>query len=262
MSYIEPPALPSLPFSDATGNVISGFPLALTVLIFGLLYFTLIGSFIIMFIFGSPIFTAYNAQGKALIQHFNTPKSGVFKTARISGGAFQYQDIRDGTVAATSKSVLGLGNKQLVMTFASFGATIPVDVLAGVSFLVRQGIKNFLDLRDKFATKVITVDNENNILSTEYKLTDEAKNTSLVKGYDFDNFPTLLEEANKEKLIPLTVEYVQEFVEKNVNADYNEAIITYSKQNTGKKIIDNSIVQLGGIVFFIVVLMLIQTVIK
>lgn len=270
------PSMPSLDFSGGSADVVSGFPLAITVFILGILFFTELGSFIILYVLGKPIFTAYSAQGKALIQHFNTPKSAVHKTAQISGGAFQYKDIRDGTVAATSKSVLGVGNKQMVLTFANFGATIPIDVLAGVSILLNYGIKNYLDLKDKFTTPIITSINEStqtittqsaiNPSTTQqltYKLTNDAENTLLIKGYDFENFPTLLEESKKEKLIPLTIEAVPDFVEKNINADYNEIIITYNKAaNAIGKITNNPLIQLASIVFLIIVLMMLQTIIK
>lgn len=265
MSYIAPPSIPNIPsfdLSSGSADVITGLPLAITVLILGLIFFTELGSFIILYVFGSPIITAYSSGGKAIIEHFNTPKSGVFKTAKVSGGAFQYQDIRDGTVAATPKSVLGLGNKQVVLTFANFGATIPIDVLAGVSVLTRQGIKNFTDLKEKFTTTISKMNSDGKVISTKTELTEEGNNTSLIKGYEFETFTNILEESKKEKLIPLTIEVVPEYVEKNINADYNEVIITYNKAAMTKKIQDNTMIKLGAIIFFVVVLMLLQTIIK
>lgn len=218
------------------GDYISGFPLAITTFIIGAIFILLTLWYIFTVIFGQPlaISKAAATQG-SIIQHFNTSKSAVMKLAAISGGAFRYANIRDGTVAATAGSVNNIRGRNMVLTFAQLGVTIPVHLLGGVSVLVHNGINNINDLRNKLKYIEIRTEkrvNPNTLEEEVYEVerVEKMKNEVVVEGYDFNNFETLIKQSEEEKLIPLVVESVPDFVERNISADYTEKKIKIREQ--------------------------------
>jgi hypothetical protein len=230
ISPVDPAVVPIIPpqqVNDCVGCV-DGFILAITTFILGSIFFIILLTYIFMMVFGQPMAIAKKtASGGSMIQHFNTSKSAVIKDATIAGGAFRYQSIRDGTVAATTGSVNNIRGRNIVLTFAQLGVTIPIPVLGGISVLVHNGINNINELRRKLTfTEVYTEKRINPETmeeeTVEVERKEKMKNEVIVRGYDFDNFEMLLKQSEEEKLIPLIVEAVPDFVERNISADYTE----------------------------------------
>lgn len=237
MSVISPvspsgtPIVPILPIATPIpecASCVSGFTLALTTFILGSIFMLILIAYIFIFVFGQPMSVAKNAatQG-SIIQHFNTSKSSVMKIATIAGDAFRYKSIRDGTVATSAKSVCNLGGRNIVLTFANLGVTIPIYLLGGVSILVHNGINNINDLRKKLSYTEIYTEKRVNPDTLEEETVEVGRGTKLknevvIEGYDFENFENLLKQSKEEKLIPLVVEAVPDFVDRNISADYTE----------------------------------------
>jgi len=235
MSGISPvvtgaPVVPILPpVAVDTTNYVSGFTLALTSFILGSILMIILILYIFIIVFGQPMAIAkkVGTGGGSMIQHFNTSKSCIFKESTISGGAFRYHNIRDGTVAATVGSVNNVKGRNLVLTFAQLGVTIPIPVLGGISVLVHNGINNITELRRKLKYTEIYKDNILNPISGEMEevevgRAEKMNNEPIVSGYDFENFEMLLKQSQEEKFIPLIIESVPDFVERNISADYTE----------------------------------------
>src|SRR3989304_2868017 len=147
------PILPTTAAAAANDTVsyAPGWLLALTTFVLGSILMIMMIGYIAMIVFGQPMSIAKNivTSGGSIIQHFNTSKSAMIKDATVSGGAFRYKNIRDGTVAATTNSVNNIKGRNIVLTFAQLGVTIPIPVLGGISVLVHNGINNINDLRRK-----------------------------------------------------------------------------------------------------------------
>jgi len=234
MSGISPidPSITVTPIIQVTtlpaNDTIGGFALAGTTLVFGTILFLIMITYIFMIVFGQPMAIAKKtAMGGSMIQHFNTSKSAQIKDATISGGAFRYHNIRDGTVAATVGSVNNVGGRNIVLTFAQLGVTIPIPILGGISILVHNGINNINELRKHLAyTEVYTEKILNPETGLEEKVevgrSEKMKNEIIVHGYNFDNFEVLLKQSQEEKFIPLVIEAVPDFVERNISADITE----------------------------------------
>lgn len=268
---IIPPPEPGVTAAAANasaGLTIGGFTLDATVFIIGSILMLMIGYYVFLFIFGQPVAVAKEAaSGGSIVQHFNTPKSAIMKVAKVSGGAFQYKNVRDGTVATTPESVTNIKGRQFVFTFAQLGLTLSPRLLAGISILVHQGINNLEELRAQHFTKIVPSkkvnDGEKDILvptGTPYWELQDDK--TIIDGYNFDDFNALMKQSSEEKLIPLTIEAVPAFINKNVNADYTEKKLTimrqlYSYDNPG-----SGTGQLLGIAIAIALLIMASTVIK
>lgn len=222
------PLVPTLHYMDIIGLFLSiGF----------LLVFV---AYILLTVFGKPVILAGNAgqSGKSLIFHFNTPKSAEIKEAKVSGEAFRYSEVTDGTVAAASDSILNINGKSAALTYAQFGMTIPVKILAAISVLVQSGIMNYVDLMD-------------------------AKKGVVLAGYDFMNFKTFIKQNNESALIPLKIESAPDFTNENIVSDYTENDIMLRAQidqHYDKR--SGSFGQLLTVVVVIVLLVLASTVIK
>ncbi len=222
--------VPILPPQAADTTIyVSGGILALTTFILGSILMLLMIVFIFMMVFGQPMAIAkkVGAGGGSMIQHFNTSKSCVLKESVVSGGAFRYHNIRDGTVAATTGSVNNIKGRNLVLTFAQLGVTIPIPVLGGISVLVHNGVNNIMELRRKLTYTEVYKDKVFNPVTgleeiVEVGRAEKMKNEPIVSGYNFDNFEMLLKQSQEEKFIPLIVEAVPDFVERNISADYTE----------------------------------------
>ncbi len=235
MSGISPvipgtPIVPILPPAAAdTGMYVGGGILAGTTFILGSLLMLILILYIFIMVFGQPMSVAkkVGTGGGSMIQHFNTSKSAQIKDATISGGAFRYHNIRDGTVAATTGSVNNVRGRNIVLTFAQLGVTIPIPVLGGISILVHNGINNINELRRKLTfTEIYTEKKLNSETGLEEDVevgrADKLKNEVIITGYDFDDFSNLIKQSEEEKLIPLIVESMPDFVERNISADYTE----------------------------------------
>jgi hypothetical protein len=249
---------------------VGGFTLDVTIFILGSIIMAMFGYMLFLYLFGQPMRVAKDAQqGGSIIQHFDTPKSAAIKLAKVSGGGFQYKDIRDGTVSATPGSVLNLGGRQLTFTFAQLGVTIPPKLLTGVSILISYGVNSLQELKETFYTKyqpVIEVSDDATQPSQTiedgvpyYQLDDDKV---ILTGYNFMDFRELLKQSTEEKLIPLTIEAVPNFVEKNINADITEKKLTIKKEQYNDENPDNTGAQLMQIAIIIALLILVQTVIK
>lgn len=263
---IIPPQEPA----QAAGTFVSGFTLDMTVFILGTAFMLMAGYLLFIYIFGQPMMVAKNAaaKGSSMIQHFNTPKSAIMKLAKVSGGAFQYENIRDGTVAATPDSVTNRAGRQLVFTYAQLGITLPPKLLAGVSVLVHDGINNIRELRAKYFQTIQPVEQRKNedgeivevpAGSSYERLQDDAV---LLEGYNFENFDDLLKQNDQERLIPLTIEAVPNFIDRNINADLTEKKLTIDKELYMSDNEGNGVGQMIGIAIAISLILLVQTVIK
>lgn len=233
MSGISPvntdvPIVPIIPPAPTGSWEADGFIIAITTFFFGSILMIIMIAYVFMMVFGQPMAIAKKtAMGGSMIQHFNTSKSAVIKDATISGGAFRYHNIRDGTVAATVNSVNNIDGRNIVLTFAQLGVTIPIPILGGISVLVHNGINNINELRRKLTQTEVYVEKRINPETQEEEKVevgrkDKMNNEEIVRGYDFDNFENLLKQSQEEKFIPLVVEAVPDFVERNISADYTE----------------------------------------
>lgn len=252
------------------GWTVGGFYLDLTVFVIGSILMILAGYLIFIKVFGQPVEVANEAaRGGSIIQHFNTPKSAIMKVAKVSGGAFQYKDIRDGTVAARPESVININGRQLVFTFAHLGITLSPRLLAGISILVHTGINNLEELHAKYftwTTPTTTIKDE--ISQEEHEVPigrpywNLKNNGELISGYNFDNFKDLLKQSTEEQFIPLTIESVPAFINKNINASYTEKKLTISKELATFGNHSSGAWQFMGIAIGIALLILVSTVIK
>jgi len=222
------PIIPQQVTADGTPFV-PGWLLATTMFVLGSILLLLMIGYIFMMVFGQPMSVAKHTvtSGGSIIQHFNTSKSAAIKDATVSGGAFRYKNIRDGTVAATTNSVNNIRGRNIVLTFAQLGVTIPISVLGGISILVHNGINNINDLRRQFTytevyKKKILNPETGDEEEIEIGRAEKLKNEPIVTGYDFNNFEIILKQSEEEKLIPLVIEAVPDFVERNISADYTE----------------------------------------
>lgn len=232
MSAIQPivtSVVPMMPPISADGTTyVSGFTLALTSFILGSVLILLTIAYVFMFVFGQPMSVAKTtATQGSIIQHFNTSKSAVMKDATIAGGAFRYKSIRDGTVAASTGSVNNIRGRNIVLTFAQLGVTIPIPVLGGMSVLVHNGINNISELKRKLTFTEIYKEKRIDPDTLEERVVEvgraeKMKNEEIISGYNFENFEDLIKQSEEEKLIPLVVEAVPDFVERNISADYTE----------------------------------------
>jgi len=259
--------VPILPPNSADGTAyIDGFTLAVTTFIIGSLFMIIMIAYVFMMVFGQPMAVARTTTG-SMIQHFNTSKSAQIKDATIAGGAFRYKNIRDGTVAATSGSVNNLRGKNVVLTFAQLGVTIPIPVLGGISFLVHNGINSIVELKKKLTFVEIYTEKrispETNLEETvEVGRKEKMKNEVIVSGYDFDNFENLIKESREEKLIPLVIEAVPDFVERNISADYTEKKIKIRQMLNTKGETDYSHLKLMTICLAVVIIFIVGMIIK
>lgn len=262
---IIPPQEPA----QAAGTFVSGFTLDLTVFILGTALMLMAGYLLFIYIFGQPMMVAKNAaaKGSSMIQHFNTPKSAIMKLAKVSGGAFQYENIRDGTVAATPDSVTNRAGRQLVFTYAQLGITLPPKLLAGVSVLVHDGVNNIKELKAKYVQTIQPVQEMKNEegetvevpAGRSYEQLDDAV---LIEGYHFEQFDDLLKQSDQERLIPLTIEAVPNFIDRNINADLTEKKLTIDKELYMSDNEGSGVGQMMGIAIAIALILLVQTVIK
>jgi len=116
----------------------------------------------------------------------------------------------------------------LVITFAQLGVTIPIPVLGGISYLVHNNINNINELRKKltfteiYKEKRLNPETGEEEEEVEIGRAEKMKNDIIITGYNFNDFITLLKQSEEEKLIPLVVESVPDFVERNISADYTE----------------------------------------
>ncbi len=267
---IPPPS--SEQIAQAAGNApsyVPGWLLALTLFILGSIMMILMIGYIFMIIFGQPMSIAKGTvtSGGSMIQHFNTSKSAVIKDATIAGGAFRYKNIRDGTVAASTNSVNNVGGRNIVLTFAQLGVTIPVHILGGVSILVHNGINNIGDLRRKLTYTEIYTEKKINPETLEEETVevgraDKMKNETIVTGYDFENFENLIKQSEEEKLIPLVVESVPDFVERNISADYTEKKIKIRQLLNTKGEVDNEHLKIMTIAIAIAIIFVIGMFVK
>ena len=222
------PIIPAQVSADGT-NFVPGWLLAFTMFILGSILMLIMIGYIFMMVFGQPMSVAKKTvtSGGSIIQHFNTSKSAAIKDATVSGGAFRYKNIRDGTVAATTNSVNNIKGRNLVITFAQLGVTIPIPVLGGISYLVHNNINSINELRKKLTFTEIYKEKRLNPETGEEEdieigRAEKMKNDIIITGYNFNDFITLLKQSEEEKLIPLVVESVPDFVERNISADYTE----------------------------------------
>lgn len=261
------------PTESGAAGMVSGLTLDLTVFILGSIFMLMAGYLIFLMIFGQPIKIAKDANnGGCIIQHTNTPKSGIMKTARVGGEGFQYKDVRDGTVAATPNSVFNLLGRQLVFTFSDFGVTISLKHLAGVSVLVHNGITGFAALKAKYYSpitilqKFIHPDTDEEVLvapgDPEEGLNSE-KDEVLLQGYDFPDFKKVLKQSKEEHVVPLTIESVPDFTDRNISAVTTEKKMTVLRHiQSGMLRSSNPALQIAGIAFAISLILLMSTVIK
>ena len=250
-------------------SYVPGCVIALVVFILGSIMLILMIGYIFMIVFGQPMAISKKVatQGGSIIQHFNTSKSAVIKDATISGGAFRYHNIRDGTVAATTNSVNNIKGRNIVLTFAQLGVTIPIPVLGGISILVHNGINNINELRRKLTFTEIHVEKRTNPetneeTDVEVGRVDKMKNEVIVTGYDFDNFENLLKQSQEEKLVPLIVEAVPDFVERNISADYTEKKIKIREILNTKDMPDNEHLKIMTIAIAVVIIFVVGMFVK
>lgn len=272
ISPIDPsvtPIVPILPPTLAdTTTYVSGFILALTTFILGSIFILILITYIFMMVFGQPMTVAKKtATQGSLIQHFNTSKSAVIKDATIAGGAFKYHNIRDGTVAATVNSVNNIRGRNVVLTFAQLGVTIPIQILGGISILVHNGINNIKDLKNKLIyTEIYTKKYINPETQQEEDIEvgreKKWKNETIVTGYDFENFKNIQKQSMEEKLIPLVVESVPDFVERNISADYTEKKIKIREMLNTKDLPDNEHLKIMTIAIAVVIIFIIGMFVK
>lgn len=219
---------------------VGGFTLALTIFFLGLVFFVILGYYLLIKVFGQPMATAQEAaeKGKCIIQHTETNKGATMKLASVSGGAFQYSNIRDGTVAAIPESVANISGRQLIFTYAQMGITIPPKLLAGISAAIQAGIEDREALKTTYSQQITPYwmappdDNpEGESIrheGTPYLKTDN--NSVILSGYNFSNFQELLKQSKEELLIPLSIESVKKFINLNYNATYIEQQLTIDKE--------------------------------
>lgn len=225
---IPPPSQAAIQAAADGTTYVPGWLLAVTTFVLGSILMIMMIGYLFMVIFGQPMSAAKTTASQgSLIQHFNTSKSAIFKDAAIAGGAFRYKNIRDGTVAATTNSVNNINGRNVVITFAQLGVTIPIPVLGGISQLVHNGINNINELKQKLTYTEIYTEKRINSDSLEEEdvevgRKEKMKNEEIISGYDFENFETLMKQSGEEKLIPLVIESVPDFVERNISADYTE----------------------------------------
>lgn len=256
------PIIPPNVAADGT-TYISGFTLALTSFILGSIFLLILITYIFMYIFGQPMSVAKTtATQGSLIQHFNTSKSAVFKDASIAGGAFRYKNIRDGTVAATTNSVNNIRGRNIVLTFAQLGVTIPIPILGGISILVHNGINNINELRRKLIyTEIHTQKQINPETNTEEEIevgrVEKMKNEEIITGYDFENFENLLKQSEEEKFVPLVVEGLPDFVERTISADYTEKKIKIRQILNTTGIEDNEAMKIMTIAIAVAIVLII-----
>jgi hypothetical protein len=279
ISPIVTPVVPILPssFSADGTSYVPGWLLAFTLFALGSILMILMIGYIFMIVFGQPMSVAKGtiSSGGSIIQHFNTSKSAVIKDATIAGGAFRYKNVRDGTVAATTNSVNNISGRNVVLTFAQLGVTIPIPILGGISILVHNGINNIKDLKSKMTiNKVYTEIYTENIIDPEtgeektietgqaQKVKTEITNETIISGYDFENFENLIKQSEEEKLIPLVIESVPNFVERNINADYTEKKIKIRQLLNMKGETDNEHFKIMTIALACVIIFIIGMVIK
>lgn len=261
-----------IPIQDtaAAAGMVDGLTLDITVFIIGTVLMLMIGYLIFLHVFGQPVGVAKEAaSGGCIIQHFNTPKSGIMKVAKVSGGAFQYKDIRDGTVAATPESVLNINGRQMVLTYAQLGLTLSPRLLAGISVLVHQGLKNLSELKTRYFTKVIPVTTvHNEMTDTDSQIQAGAPywelrtDVTVLEGYNFNEFKILLKQSTEEQFVPLTIEAVPAFINRNVNADYTEKKLTIQRQLYAYDNPGSGVGQIMGIAIAIALVLFASTVIK
>jgi hypothetical protein len=206
-------------------NCVQGITIDTTVFILGSILILIVGTYIVLAVFGYPIFVSNESASKgSIIQHTNTPKSAILKVAKLSGGGFRYKNIKDGTVATATNSVYNIMGRNLVITFAQLGITIPVNILAGISILVHQDIKNIVEFKNKYMIevdkKVLNSEGIEEIIKVK-----AIKKELILSGYNFDNFSTLKKQTQEEKLIPLTIEAFSDFNEKNIASDTSERYV-------------------------------------
>lgn len=205
---------------------VPGWAIDITIFILGSILFAIMLLYLLKIILGRPMTVAADAiSGGSMIQHFNTSKSSEFKLANVAGGAFRYKNIRDGTVAASPKGVYSVNGRNLVLTYAQLGMTIPVNILAAVSLLVYSGTNNIKELYKKYTIVKKVIDEDGNEI-----ITKELSKEKILIGYNFDDFRELNKQVKQEKLIPLIIEAFPEFIEKNINADFTEKHIKLEEQ--------------------------------
>ncbi len=250
-------------------SLVPGWLIALTIFILGSIMMILMIGYIFMIVFGQPMSVAKTTASQgSLIQHFNTSKSAIFKDATITGGAFRYKNIRDGTVAATTNSVNNIRGRNVVLTFAQLGVTIPIHVLGGVSVLVHNGIYNIKDLRKKLTHTEVFTEKQLNPETMQEEIVEVGRkekmdNEEILTGYDFENFEMLLHQSEEEKFVPLVVESVPDFVERNINADYTEKKIKIRELMNTKDIPANTdTIKIAAIVVGVVIILVIGMMFK
>lgn len=249
LTYVSTPAPAPI---EPVGGFVPTIWLDVAFFIFAAFLILVMCYYLIIFVFGKPIMVAKESSesGRSIIQHADTPRSAEFKLARVTGGGFQYKDIRDGTVAAIPDSVISVNGRKFVLTFAQLGISIPLKILAGISVLSQKGIKNSKELKNAF---IVLSDDKPPYL----------KNETILTGYDFDNFETLLKQEKEQNLIPLAIEKVPDFVERNINAAYTEKKITIGKELlTIEKSNWAQTIQIAAIGFIILMIVLASAVIK
>jgi len=211
--YNTNPANLIRPIVEQASNYMSGLTIATTIFILGGLFLTITILYIIFKVFGQPMSVV--AKEGSLIQHFDTPKSGVMKHATITGGSFRYSNLKDGTCAVTTDSVLSLEGKKSIVTFEGYGISIPIPKLAAMTKLANEDIR-IVSIKDDETGEIKYKLNKNIPKETI------SKEAVVLSGYNFYDFNEMLKQMKNKKYIPLMIESVKNFITENMNASYIE----------------------------------------
>jgi hypothetical protein len=145
--------------------------------------------------------------------------------------------------------------------------TIPIPVLGGISILVHNGINNINELKKKLThTKIYT----EKVIDPETQIEEDIEvgrevtidNEVIISGYDFENFDNLIKQSGEEKLIPLVIESVPNFVERNINADYTEKKIKIRQLLNIAGVQDNEHLKIMTIAIAVVIIFIIGMFVK
>jgi len=210
------------PIVEQASNYMSGSTIAFSIFVLGGIFLLLTIGYVLFMVFGKPMSVA--SKEGSLIQHFDTPKSAVIKEAVITGGAFRYRNLKDGTCAVTTKSIVSINGKNAIITFEGLGISIPIPHLAAMTKLAENDIKLLLN-RDEETGEYT------------YKLNKQLdENLVIISGYNFDNFNEMLKQTKNKMYIPLMIESVKNFVTKNISANYTEKQIKIRQMILAKSV--------------------------
>ncbi|PWB55609.1 MAG: hypothetical protein C3F06_02435 [Candidatus Methanoperedenaceae archaeon] len=178
--------------------------------------------YLIVRIWGSPIFTAASSKtsGNAIIQHFQNSKIGSLLLAPINCGAIRHAKVSDGTLITTPYGINNLSGHSFVNSWNLLGISIPTFLIGGISKLREHGIFTTDHLK-YLTTPQKNPDNESEFFQAKL---DRYKNI-ITEAYDFDNFHDILEKSKDPTYINLQIEYVGDFIQ-SINQHYTESEIT------------------------------------